>query len=58
MDKQALVDYLRGLQADMESRFSKDVCENWSLEGFLEHIDNCIGDITNEIDAELEDDEE
>ena len=52
--KQALVDYLIGLQSDMESRFPKDVCENWSLEGFLEHLDACIGDIEAEISADEE----
>lgn len=54
MNKQALVDYLIGLQADMESKFDKDICENWSLEGFLEHIEDCINDINDEIDSDEE----
>jgi len=48
--KLALVEYLIGLQADMESKFDNSVCENWSLDGFLEFIDECICDIEYEID--------
>jgi len=50
--KKALVDYLIGLQADIESKFDNTVCENWSLDGFIGHIDNCIADIVNEIGVE------
>ena len=52
--KKALVDYLIGLQADIESKFDNTVCENWSLDGFIDHIDNCIADIVNEIESEEE----
>ena len=52
MNKQELVDYLISLQADMQSKFSNDVCENWSLNGFLEDLDNCISDISEEIDED------
>jgi hypothetical protein len=52
--KKALVDYLIGLQADIESKFDNTVCENWSLDGFIDHIDNCICDIVNEIDSDEE----
>ena len=54
MNKQALVDYLISLQADMESRFNNDICDTWYFDGFMEHIDNCIGDIMNEIEADEE----
>jgi hypothetical protein len=50
----ALADYLIGLQSDMESKFGSDVCENWSLDGFLEHIDECISDISEEIEDDTE----
>ena len=60
----ALEDYLIGLQIDMQTKFGSDICENWSLDGFLEHIDNCIYDISEEIEddsdisEEIEDDSE
>ena len=54
MDKMDLVTYLRELQADMQLKFKNDVCDNWSLDGFLEHIDECIGDIECEIQADEE----
>ena len=52
--KQALVEYLMKLQADMNSKFDHTVCDNWSLDGFLEHIDECIDDINCEIDEDEE----
>jgi hypothetical protein len=50
----ALVDYLIGIQSDIESKFGSDVCENWSLDGFLEHIDECISDISEEIEDDMD----
>jgi hypothetical protein len=50
----ALANYLIGIQNDMESKFGSDVCENWSLEGFLEYIDECISDISDEIEDDTE----
>jgi hypothetical protein len=52
--KKALVDYLIGLQADIESKFDNTVCENWSLDGFIEDIDQCICDIIYEIESDEE----
>ena len=52
--KLALVEYLIGLQADIETKFDNSVCDNWSLTGFLEHIDECISDINCEIEADEE----
>jgi len=54
MNKQDLVDYLIALRADMELKFDNDICDTWYFDGFLEHIADCIGDITNEIEADEE----
>ena len=48
MTKAKLVGELIAIQIKLSNEFSEDVCENWSLEGFLEHIDNCICDIEEE----------
>jgi hypothetical protein len=50
MTKAKLVKELKAMQLKLSNKFNEDVCENWSLEGFLEHIDNCIVDIEEEIE--------
>ena len=52
--KQALVEYLTELQADIKLKFNYDVCDNFSLDGFLEHIDELVGEINCEIAADEE----
>ena len=48
MTKVELVKELKAIQTKLSNKFNEDVCENWSLEGFLEHIDECICDIEEE----------
>ena len=55
MTKAKLVKELKAIQTKLSNKFDEDVCENWSLEGFLEHIDECICEIEEEIDAEDDD---
>jgi hypothetical protein len=55
MTKAKLVKELKAIQTKLSNKFNEDVCENWSLEGFLEHIDDCICDIEEE---ELEEEED
>jgi hypothetical protein len=52
MTKAKLVKELKAIQTKLSNKFGEDICENWSLEGFLEHIDECIFDIEEEIEEE------
>ena len=55
MTKQKLVKYLIKVQKDLQLKFEEDVCENWSLEGFLEFLEECITEIQEESEDEEDD---
>jgi len=52
--KEKLADLLVEFQCKLES-FEDDVCENWSVDGFKEHLENCILEINEEINYDDDD---
>tara|TARA_R110000751_G_scaffold94798_5_gene185079 strand:- start:3429 stop:3602 length:174 start_codon:yes stop_codon:yes gene_type:complete len=46
--KEKLADLLVEFELQLRS-FKDDVCENWSVDGFLEHLENAILEINEEI---------
>ena len=48
--KQELVELLKEFQSKLETCFDNDVCDAWSLDGFVEHIEESILDIESEDD--------
>ena len=51
-DKRELINYLTEVNNDLCSKFDLGICKDFRLDFFLLHIEECITDIEDEIDAE------
>ncbi len=51
-ERKNLVAAIAAFQVELKNNFTDAVCENWSLESFLESLDDCICDIESENDDE------
>jgi len=49
-ERKNLVAAIAAFQVELKNNFTDAVCENWSLESFLESLDDCICDIESEND--------
>ena len=51
-DKRELINYLTDVNNDLVNKFDLGICKDFRLDFFLLHIEECITDIEDEIDAE------